>query len=628
MLQDIASMPRAWKRATLFAFDLGLIPVAFFLALALRLGEFWPGQYIQAAQALIVLLMALAVPLALALGTHSIKLTTFDLRGVSVIFVGALGLTSAGTVANWALEPDVPRSAPLIFGLVFFLMSVGGRIAGYALLARLEASARPKLPVAIYGAGTAGVQLLYALHRSAEYRAVAMVDDNPALKGVIIAGVRVCHPDRLEPLVTSGRVRRVLLAMPSVPATQRQRILDRLAELPCEVQQLPAHPYLINEGDLTRTLRPVSPDSLLGRDKVDLDIPEVARAYAGRSVLVTGAGGSIGCELCRQILTCGPRRLVLFDISEYALYSVEREMRPLAAEAGVDLVARLGSVVDRGRVERVLAANAVEIVLHAAAYKHVPLIEANEIEGVQNNVFGTRTIAEASAAAGVERFILVSTDKAVRPANVMGATKRLAELVIRDLQTRVATTKFAMVRFGNVLGSSGSVIPLFREQIELGGPVTLTHPEVTRYFMTIPEASRLVLLAGAFASGGEVFVLDMGEPTRIRDLARRMIRLSGQTVRDEDNPDGDIEIRIVGLRPGEKLYEELLIDREGMLPTPHEKILCASERMVPAAEMAAILEDLADALLVRDRHAVRAVLEASLGPDRAAPLALWTPAAE
>lgn len=624
----MVSMPRAWKRVMLFAFDLALIPVAFFLALALRLGEFWPGQYMHASQTLVLFLMALALPLALSLDTHSIKLTTFDLRGVSIIFMAALALTFAGTGVNWALELGAPRSAPMIFGLVFFLLSVGGRVVGHSLLGWLEASARPKVPVAIYGAGGAGVQLLYALQRSAEVRPVALVDDSPALQGVIIGGVRVGRPEKLAELVQRGRVRRVLLAMPSVPRKQRQRILAMLNELPCEVQQLPAHAYLMNEKDISRTLKPVSTDSLLGRDKVDLDIPDVARAYADRSVLVTGAGGSIGFELCRQILTCQPRRLVLFDISEYALYTVEREMRPVAAAAGIDLVARLGSVADRGRVERVLADNEVEIVLHAAAYKHVPLIEANEIEGVQNNVFGTRIVAEASAAAGVERFILVSTDKAVRPANVMGATKRLAELVIRDLQTRVATTKFAMVRFGNVLGSSGSVIPLFREQIELGGPVTLTHPEVTRYFMTIPEASRLVLLAGAFATGGEVFVLDMGEPTRIHDLARRMIRLSGQTVRDEDNLDGDIEIRIVGLRPGEKLYEELLIDREGMLPTPHEKILRASERMIPAAEMAAILEDLQDALLVRDRFAVRAVLEASLGADRAVPLALWTPAAE
>lgn len=612
----------------LFAFDLALIPIAFFFALGLRLGDFWPGQYMHASQTLVLFLVALAVPLALTLDTHSIKLTTFDLRGVSLIFVAGFALTFAGTVVNWALELGAPRSTPLIFGLVFFLLSVGGRVAGHSLLGWLEASARPKVPVAIYGAGAAGVQLLYALQRSAEVRPVALVDDSPALQGVIIGGLRVGRPDRLAELVQRGRVRRVLLAMPSVPRKQRQRILDMLDDLPCEVQQLPAHAYLMNEKDISRTLKPVSADSLLGRDKVDLDIPDVARAYAGRSVLVTGAGGSIGFELCRQILTCRPRRLVLFDISEYALYTVEREMRPVAAAASVDLVARLGSVADRGRVERVLAENAVEIVLHAAAYKHVPLIEANEIEGVQNNVLGTRTLALASAAAGVERFILVSTDKAVRPANVMGATKRLAELVIRDLQTRVTTTKFAMVRFGNVLGSSGSVIPLFREQIELGGPVTLTHPEVTRYFMTISEASRLVLLAGAFATGGEVFVLDMGEPTRIHDLARRMIRLSGQTVRDEDNLDGDIEIQIVGLRPGEKLYEELLIDREGMLPTPHGKILRASERMIPAAEMAAILEDLEDALLVRDRFAVRAVLEASLGADRAAPLALWTPAAE
>ncbi|PJJ79003.1 polysaccharide biosynthesis protein, partial [Brevirhabdus pacifica] len=322
------------------------------------------------------------------------------------------------------------------------------------------------------------------------------------------------------------------------------------------------------------------------------------------------AGGSIGSELCRQLLNCRPARIVLFERSEYALYEIDRELRPLAEAAGIAVTTRLGSVTNRARVQNVLAGEAVEIVLHAAAYKHVPLVEENELEGARNNVLGTQTVAEAAMAAGVERFILVSTDKAVRPTNVMGATKRLAEMVIQDLQTRSPRTRFAMVRFGNVMGSSGSVLPLFQRQIEQGGPVTVTHPEVTRFFMTIPEASRLVLLAGAYSRGGEVFVLDMGEAVKIIDVARRMISLSGRRPREQGSPDGDIEIRITGLRPGEKLYEELLIDNDSLRATPHDKILCAEEGQLSQIEVAAMLREIQEALGKGDAKALRRIIAA------------------
>ncbi len=354
-------------------------------------------------------------------------------------------------------------------------------------------------------------------------------------------------------------------------------------------------------------MKTVSPDALLGCDKVALDVPDIAKAYAGRVVMVTGAGGSIGAELCRQILDCGPARIVLFEQSEFALYNIDLELCAKAEATRIGVVARLGSVTNPLRVAAVMREEAVEIVLHAAAYKHVPLVEKNELEGARNNVLGTQIVAAAAQAAGVERFILVSTDKAVRPTNIMGATKRMAEMVVQDLALRSNGTRYSMVRFGNVLGSSGSVLPLFQDQIRMGGPVTVTHPEVTRYFMTIPEAARLVLLAGAYSTGGDLFVLDMGQPVRILDIARRMIELSGGRVRDESNPDG-IEIQITGLRPGEKLYEELLIDPANMIVTPHAKILRASEAGLSQIEVAGMLREIRSAIddsdAARLRHGI------------------------
>ena len=358
-------------------------------------------------------------------------------------------------------------------------------------------------------------------------------------------------------------------------------------------------------------LNELSADALLGRDKVDLDLPEISESYEGRSVFVSGAGGSIGSELARQVVAARARKVVLYEHSEYALYTVERALRPVAELYGIRLVPVLASVTDANRVQAVLRDEEVDIVLHAAAYKHVPLIEGNEIAGVFNNVIGTQVMAVAARSAGVRRFMLVSTDKAVRPTNIMGATKRLAELVVQDMQTRSEHTVFSMVRFGNVLGSSGSVIPLFREQIKAGGPITLTHTDVTRFFMTIPEEARLVLLAGSYAEGGEVFVLDMGEPVRILDLARRMIGQSGLRLRDDENPDGDIEIRFTGLRPGEKLFEELLIDARN-LPTPHPKIMRAQEIKLSELEMARLVRDLTAAIELNDKNAVREIVRASV----------------
>jgi FlaA1/EpsC-like NDP-sugar epimerase len=464
-----------------------------------------------------------------------------------------------------------------------------------------------KTPVAIYGAGAAGIQLASALRQSAELAPKAFIDDNPALRGLIVSGLHVQSPEALKSLADGGKIERVLLAMPSISRERQEAILTRLAELPCEVQVLPSYVDLITGKDALNNLRTVTPDELLGRDKVDLDIPDVAKAYTARAVMVTGAGGSIGSELCRQLVGTAPAHIILFERSELALYQIDRELRPLADAAGISVTTRLGSVTDSRRVAEVMAETGTEIVLHAAAYKHVPLVEENELEGARNNVLGTQVVAEAAIAQGCERFILISTDKAVRPTNIMGATKRVAELVVQDLQTRASSTKLSMVRFGNVLGSSGSVLPLFEQQIRRGGPVTVTHPEVTRFFMTIPEAARLVLLAGAYATGGDVFVLDMGEPMKILDIARRMIELSGRSVMEDGT--GDIEIKITGLRPGEKLYEELLINDDSLRATPHVKILRAEEVILSQIEIASILRELKRILRSADGAALRKLVE-------------------
>lgn len=446
-------------------------------------------------------------------------------------------------------------------------------------------------PVAIYGAGEAGRRLVAAAANSHELRPVLFVDDDPKLQGRMVAGIRVSGPAELADLLTDQQIRRVLLAMPSASRHRRRQILESLKSLPVQVQTVPDIGDLITGKARLDELRDVSVADILGRDPVAPDHELLDACIRGRNVMVTGAGGSIGSELCRQIIELGATRLVLLELSELALYSIERELRERLRERGLDveLVPLLGSVLQRNLVRQAVQGFGIQTIYHAAAYKHVPIVEYNMAEGVRNNAIGTWYTAEAAIEAGVETFVLISTDKAVRPANVMGASKRLAELVLQGLAMRGGATRFCMVRFGNVLESSGSVVPLFREQIQRGGPVTVTHQEVIRYFMTIPEAAQLVLQAGSMGEGGDVFVLDMGEPVRIADLAQRMIQLMGLTVRSAGNPQGDIAIEFTGLRPGEKLYEELLIgDIAGA--TAHPKILRAREQNLPWPQVQEALE--------------------------------------
>ena len=551
------------------------------------------------------LLALVFIPLVMALHLPSIKLDAFENNAIMRIGSYALGMSIAAIVLSYVLDLGTPRSVPLIFGIAIFASSTGFRLLAQMLVKKLTSGDADTIPVAVYGAGAAGIQLVSALRRSHEVRPIVFIDDNPTLHGVMVAGLHVKPAKALVELAAKGRIERVILAMPSVSAHKRDVMLKGLSELKIEVQAVPSFVDLLLGTGIKDGLRTVSSDELLGREKVALDTPEIEESYAGRVVMVTGAGGSIGSELCRQLLNCKPTKIILFERGEFGLYEIDQELRPLAAEANIEIVARLGSVTNKSRVRDVMAQESVGVVLHAAAYKHVPLVEDNELEGANNNVIGTQTVAEAAVDLGIERFILISTDKAVRPSNIMGATKRMAELVVQDLQTRSAKTVLSMVRFGNVLGSSGSVIPLFRKQIEKGGPVTVTHPDVTRYFMTIPEAARLVLLAGAHAAGGNLFVLDMGESMKILDVARRMIALSGRTVKDSEHPDGDVEVVITGLRPGEKLYEELLIDENSLKTTTHEKIMRAEEGKLSQVEVALMLKELHAAIEACDPAALR-----------------------
>jgi len=496
----------------------------------------------------------------------------------------------------WGVD-GVPRTIAMIQPMVFFGLAASSRVVGRYILMEFTAASKggAKIDrVLIYGAGKSGRQLALSLRHDARFTTIAFVDDDERLDRQQLDGVTIYHSSRLAEVIATQEISAVLLALPRIPRKRRREIMDELLKLQVHVQTLPSLDELVDGKISINDLREIQIEDLLGRDIVTPNSLLMGRTIVGKTVLVSGAGGSIGSELCRQIVGNGVRRLILFDISEYALYQIERELSIIRCKQGLDqieVIPVLGSVTDRARLEFVFGRWRPETVYHAAAYKHVPLVEANPVEGIRNNIFGTEEIVRAADQASVSDFILVSTDKAVRPTNIMGATKRAAEQVVQAYANRNNGARFSIVRFGNVLGSSGSVVPLFRRQIQAGGPITLTHRDVTRYFMTIPEAAQLVIQAGGLARGGEVFVLDMGKSVRIADLARAMVDLSGLTVRDDDDPDGDIEIVEIGLRSGEKLYEELLIGNAPE-PTRHKRIMMAHENFLPWDKMQALLQQL------------------------------------
>ncbi len=534
------------------------------------------------------------------------------LAGAQVAIVSAIVLSAVGWVIGLTTTPF--RLAVVYAAFCGFYL-VGSRYIAQSLLLRRSPG---KENVIIYGAGESGARVVQAIQGDYGYSPVAFIDDAPRTHGSQIHGLTVFPRSELERLVEEKQVTRVLLAMPSASRRERRDIVASLEPLAVHVQTVPDFNDLISGKARVDDIREVDVEDLLTRQAVAPENTLLQATLLGKSVLVTGAGGSIGSELCRQILRVGPKAVVLFEISEAALYQIDKELNALARKIGadVDVVPLLGSVQDQIRVHEVMERFEIDTVYHAAAYKHVPMVERNIIEGACNNVLGTLRTAKAAIGAGVKNFVLVSTDKAVSPTNVMGATKRLAEQTLQALQGTTNTIRFSMVRFGNVLESSGSVVPLFREQIQHGGPVTVTHPEIIRYFMTIPEAAQLVIQAGAMAKGGDVFVLDMGEPVKILDLAKRMIALTGLSVRDADNPDGDIAIEFTGLRPAEKLYEELLLG-ENVSGTDHPRIMSAEEHFIPHDVLMPLLAAVEDAARDRDRSRMREILEKTVKEYRA-----------
>lgn len=609
MHRRFATMSRARKRLLMVAADLVALPLALWSAYALRLAEWWPARFIEPYWWLFLVVPPVGVFVFARLGLYRAVVRFMGPQALWAVVKGAVLLAlmmwAAAFFYGWE---SFPRSVPVNFALVTLVYVGGTRLLVRSYYQWLSRHFAQKEPVAIYGAGGAGAQLAMALSSGREFVVAAFLDDDPTLWGSTIKGVKVLEPASIADIVARRGLKRVLLAMPNATKAQRKRALDQLTDLPVHVQTVPSMPEIVSGEASVDQLREVDLEDLLGRDPVPPDESLVDASIRGKVVMVTGAGGSIGSEMCRQVMRGGPRALVLYEISEYGLYAIDQELEALKRDMGADfpIYPLLGNVCDRERVEATLRRYAVDTLYHAAAYKHVPIVEHNVLEGVRNNVRGTRVVAESAAKVGVERCVLISTDKAVRPTNVMGATKRMAELVLQDLAVRHGDqgehrTIFSMVRFGNVLGSSGSVIPLFRRQIEQGGPVTVTHPEITRYFMTIPEAALLVIQAGSMAAGGDVFVLDMGDPVKIVDLARRMIRLTGLEVRDEVHPGGDIEISFSGLRPGEKLYEELLIG-ENVVGTSHPKIMRAREAVLPAETLGELLQALHEAEARLDSH--------------------------
>jgi FlaA1/EpsC-like NDP-sugar epimerase len=501
---------------------------------------------------------------------------------------------------------DFSRSVPIIYFILSFLLLGGSRLVFRSIYSELHAKNKTGKRVLIYGAGSSGRQMVIAFQNSSEFTPVCFVDDEKVLQGRDLLGFPIYAPEQIRRLIEVYGINLVFLAMPSETRKRRREILRVLEPIPVEVKSLPSLDELVTNDVSIKDIQDIQIEDLLGRDPVPPQEGLLRSCITGKNVMVTGAGGSIGSELCRQIAVNEPRRLVLFERSEFALYSIESELRTQFGNS-LEIVPVLGSVTHGRRVLAVIRAHAIETVYHAAAYKHVPLVEYNPIEGLRNNVFGTLKTAEAAVEGGVETFVFISSDKAVRPANVMGASKRMAELVLQALAEKGGKTRFTMVRFGNVLGSSGSVIPHFRNQIRNGGPVTVTHPDVVRYFMTNTEAVQLVIQAGAMGTGGDVFVLNMGGPVRIIDLARHMIHLCGYTVRDSANPNGDIPIKFTGLRPGEKLYEELLVG-DNVVGTSHPMIMRAAEKLIPWGKLVPVLDELDTACRNFDYERLRSIL--------------------
>ncbi|KZZ51017.1 nucleoside-diphosphate sugar epimerase [Thalassolituus sp. HI0120] len=593
MLSYLLSARRPVKRLITLSYDAIAMPIAIYLALALRHGDIFPTiNHSIAVSVLTTTVLSLVVFVKLGFYKAVIRFMTskaFNSLGIGIL----VSATILGT-SSFLTQASIPRSSIIIYIFTAFALLALPRLFIRSLVIQ-QGKIRAQ-PVIIYGAGQQGLELNQSLATNKEYRPIAFIDDNIKKQGSQINGLKVISSSELEEVLENQPCRKVLLALGNTSSSRRKRLIEELAEKKLEVLTTPTVADIVSGKARIEEIREIEIEDLLGRDSVSPQHHLIGQNITDKVVLVTGAGGSIGSELCRQAICQKPSKLIMLELNEFSLYSIEQELSQINEndQLSVELISILGSVQRKNLLETIFKTFRVQTIYHAAAYKHVPLVEHNVIEGVRNIVFGTWCCAEAAITAGVERFVLISTDKAVRPTNVMGASKRLAELILQALNARQKDTLFCMVRFGNVLGSSGSVVPLFRNQIKEGGPITVTHPDIMRYFMTIPEASQLVIQAGAMGKGGDVFVLDMGEPVRITNLAKKMIQLSGLTEKTEEISNGDIEIRFSGLRPGEKLYEELLIG-DNVEGTNHPRIMTAKETFLTWPETHNLLHRLDNA---------------------------------
>ncbi len=570
--------------------DAVFLPVCLWFSYVLRLSDFWPGYFIEPLWWIFPFVSIFGVLIFAQHKIYQSILRYINQDALAQILRSILILSLCLMILGfYAAEPAMPRSIPFIFAFVCTAYVTATRYLYRNYHQWVLTKLLNKGSVAIYGAGSAGVQLATALKNSKEYKAVAFIDDNRNLRGSFVAGLKVYHPDELKDVVTAFDIKHVLLAIPSAPLAIKNKIINKLISANIHILTIPSIAEMIMGNANIDTLSTVPIQNLLGREAVIADDTLIKQSIFDKIVLVSGAGGSIGSELCRQVVQSRPKKIILFEINEFALYQIERELRE-TADPACDIIAILGNICDEGHLDSLISNHCVQTIYHAAAYKHVPLVEQNPMVAIKNNVLGTKVLCDCARKHNVERFILISSDKAVRSTSIMGATKRMSELIVQDNAQHLGKitdraspqTIFSMVRFGNVLGSSGSVEPLFRKQIREGGPVTVTDPNVTRYFMTIPEASSLVIQAGSMAIGGEVFILEMGQKVKIIDLARRMIHLSGFTIKDDKNPAGDIEIKITGLRPGEKMTEELMIGTRSQ-KTQHPHIFKVFEE-IPTSE--------------------------------------------
>jgi len=589
-LLALEKLPRSAKRLLMLSADIIIIPLALWSAFCLRLGTFTPD--ISASWWMLPLAPIISIPILIRLGLYHAVVRFMGTDAMSAVLKGVtLSTLILATIVLLSGVKGVPRSVFFIYWGVAVLYIGGSRFLMRSYFYALTRPAKTHNIYAIYGAGESGIQLYHALRHMNEAIPVAFIDDDSSLQGSLIHGIKVYPPSILENLVEEYGISQILLAMPSISRARRRAIVEELERLPVHVRTIPGMADLVSGNAEVNELREVGIEDLLGRDTVEPNQQLLEKCIKNKNVMITGAGGSIGSELCRQIALLKPDSLIMLDISEYALYCIHNEIQQQNKDSKTKIIPLLGNVQEQSCLEKIIETYDIDTIYHAAAYKHVPLVEQNILEAIKNNIFGTLTTAVAARNRNVETFVLISTDKAVRPTNVMGATKRFAELILQGFandetlnQDNSKSTHFCMVRFGNVLDSSGSVVPLFRKQIRNGGPVTVTHKDIIRYFMTIPEAAQLVIQASAMGNKGEVFVLDMEEPVKIYDLAMRMIHLSGLTVKDEHNLEGDIEINITGLRPGEKLYEELLIG-ENASGTQHPRIMQAQESYISTEQL-------------------------------------------